>query len=511
MPIVQQGAINTNSLVVPDIYVQIVPPQVATLNGVPTNILGIVGTAQWGPVNTPVIVGAGNFNQYFGAVQNRLYDMGTAIAIAAQQGANNFRCVRVTDGTDTAASVEDNTTTPDIKFTALHTGTLGNNITVSLAAGGSTSSWNVTVGVPGYQPEIFRNIAGSGNAFWQNVANAINNGQGALRGPSNWIIATAMSGTAAAAAASYTLTGGTDGVTTVTAATLVGVDVAPRTGMYALRGQGCSIAMLADATDNTQWTAQTAFGLSEGVYMITALPESTSVEAAITAVQANGPDSYAMKIMHGDWLYWYDQTDQVFRLVSPQAFAAGELANLSPEQSSLNKQLYGIVGSQTYGTPGTTSANHYADADLAALFSAGIDVICNPQPGGLYWGVRGGINSSLNLNVNGDNYTRVTNYIAATLNAGMGVYVGQLISNTLFQNIRATLLAFLGNMLQQEMLTQTGSALPYNVTCDASNNPPTRTALGYVQADTQVQYAAINTKFIVNLEGGQTVVVVQPN
>ena len=45
MPIVQQGDINTTALVVPDLYVQIVPPQNLLLNGVPTNVVGMVGTA----------------------------------------------------------------------------------------------------------------------------------------------------------------------------------------------------------------------------------------------------------------------------------------------------------------------------------------------------------------------------------------------------------------------------------------------------------------------------------
>ena len=57
MPIVQQGAINTTALVVPDLYVQIVPPQTLLLNGVPTDILGIVGSASWGPVGQPVTIG----------------------------------------------------------------------------------------------------------------------------------------------------------------------------------------------------------------------------------------------------------------------------------------------------------------------------------------------------------------------------------------------------------------------------------------------------------------------
>ena len=39
MPTVPQGTLNTTALVVPDLYVQIVPPQSLVLNGVPTNTL----------------------------------------------------------------------------------------------------------------------------------------------------------------------------------------------------------------------------------------------------------------------------------------------------------------------------------------------------------------------------------------------------------------------------------------------------------------------------------------
>jgi uncharacterized protein len=106
MPIVQQGAINTTALIVPDLYVQIVPPQTLLLNGVPTDVLGIVGTASWGPTGEPTIIGSmSDYATSFGAVMPRKYDMGTQVATAVQQGASNFRCVRVTDGTDTAAAL----------------------------------------------------------------------------------------------------------------------------------------------------------------------------------------------------------------------------------------------------------------------------------------------------------------------------------------------------------------------------------------------------------------------
>jgi uncharacterized protein len=164
-----------------------------------------------------------------------------------------------------------------------------------------------------------------------------------------------------------------------------------------------------------------------------------------------------------------------------------------------------VIGSQKSGIPGSSQNTSYSSADLAVLLAAGIDVICNPQPGGSYWGVRGGHNSSSNAAINGDNYTRLTNYIAATLAAGMGQYVGQVINADLFRRIRATQLSFLQNMLGQGLLGSTDGSLPFSVICDTSNNPSNRTDLGYVQSDAQVQYQAINEKFIVNIEGGQTV------
>lgn len=507
MPIVQQGSINTTALVVPDLYVQIVPPQNLVLNGVPTNVIGVVGTASWGPANQPVIISTmADYARNFGPIVARKFDLGTQVATAVQQGAQNFRCVRVTDGTDTAASVLVPSTT--VAFTALYSGSLGNLVALALNPGSRAGSWRLTVALPGIAPEVFDNITGTGAAFWIALAAAVNQGQGPQRGPSQFVTVNAGGATAAPAAFSLSLgagLAGTDGAANATTATLIGADFATRRGMYALRGQGCSLGLLADADDPTQWTVQAAFGLQEGVYMILTGPAGDTIANAIATKQSAGLDSYAAKLMFGDWLWWSDQVNNIIRLVSPQGFAAGRLANLSPEQSSLNKNLYGVVGSQKTGTPGSGQNTSYSAAELAALLGAGIDVITNPQPAGTFWGVRGGHNSSTNTGTNGDNYTRLTNYIAATLAAGMGLYVGQVINAGLFRRIRATQLSFLQAMLSQGLLGSTDGSLPFSVVCDLSNNPASRTGLGYVQSDAQVQYQAINEKFIVNMEGGQTV------
>ena len=118
-----------------------------------------------------------------------------------------------------------------------------------------------------------------------------------------------------------------------------------------------------------------------------------------------------------------------------------------------------------------------------------------------------GHNTSNNPATDGDNYTRMTNFIAATLAAGIGQFVGQVINSSLFQRIRATQLSFLQALLGQGILGSINGQLPFSVICDISNNPLSRTSLGFVQSDAQVQFQGINEKFIVNVEGGQTVAV----
>lgn len=505
------GAINTTALIVPGLYVQIVSPTVANLNGVPTNVMGIVGTAHWGPVNVPTVFGTmAEYYTAFGPVATDAYDMGTIAAPAVQQGANTFVGVRVTDGTEIKASVTQGT---EITFTALYPGSLGNQISVTQVAASVPGLWNVQIGLPGVGTENFTNIGGSGNAFWVNLANAVNNGQNFSRGASKLVSAVAGASTAAPVAGYTLLAGGTDGASSISDSDLIGVDTSPRKGVYALRKQNVSIGVVAGPGDTTIISAITPLGLSEGIYFVTTGAAGETFTTAISNAQA--ASSYAVKYMIGDFVYWYDAANVLTRAVPPTGFVAGRLANLAPNQSSLNKQLFGVIGTVRGGLPNTGQSLGYTSADLQQLLGGGVDCIANPSPGGNYYAVQGGINSSLNEDVNGDNYTQMTNYIASTLASGMGIYIGQVITPTLLSNIRATLLNFLGNMLQQTLLAPQISkfanssanqvALPYSVVCDASNNPLSRTSLGYVQADVQVQYEAINKFFIVNLEGGQTV------
>ncbi|MEX3933272.1 phage tail protein [Paraburkholderia phymatum] len=497
--IVQYGQVNTTALIVPDLIVQIIAPQVAQLNGVPTNVAGFVGTATWGPTNSPTIVGSmADYARNFGAIQNRTYDMGTAVAAAVLQGANNFRCVRVTDGTDVAASIA--VLTNCITFTAKYTGTLGNSVQVQVAPGSAASSQKVIVTLPGQTPEVFDNITGSGNALWVAMANAINNGQVGARGPSQIIVATAGAGVTAPSAATYSLTGGTDGATTITGTVLVGVDTIPRKGMYALRGTGASVAALVDCSDTTTFSTQVSYGLSEGTYMIGVTPAGDTISNAVSTKATVGIDTYIFKYMFGDWIYFLDPVNGGVRLISPQGYVVGVLANLSPQNSSLNKPLYGVVGTQK-----SYQNQQYSSAELQTLAQAGIDVITNPIPAGNQFGCRIGHNSSSDNTRNGDNYTRMTNYLAATTAQGMGIYDGRLQStqptDPLRRAVKATLDNFYLGLQQQNMIDD------FTVQCDLNNNTPSRIALGYLQADVRVRFLAVAEKILINQEGGQSVTI----
>ncbi|GBR54994.1 phage tail sheath protein [Neokomagataea thailandica NBRC 106555] len=482
--IYQAGTLNTTALTVPNLYVQIAQPQALSLAGSATSKLGIVGTAGWGPVNVPVPLGTmSDYVAAFGAKQKRITDAGIALNIAATQGASSFVVVRVTDGSDEAATG----TLDGVTVQAVHTGAAGNAINVAVTATGSGFALLVShanLGTTSYSAND-----------WSGLEQVVSQDLNAL-------IRIQLPATVPTlGVGSVVLSGGVDGGTP-TPSSFLGQDSQARTGLYALRGQGCSVACMHGVTDSTLWAAQAAFGLNEGVYVIAATQVSDSISNAVAVKAAAGVDSVALKLMFGDWLYWNDDTYGMM-LVSPQAFAAGMLAALSPEQSSLNKALSGVVGSQKAGLNGSSTS--YSNAELSALFTAGLDVICNPAPGGAYWAVRCGHNTSSNAVVNSDAYTRLTNYLSASLAGGMGRYVGQVINDTLYGDIRATLLGFLSSLLGQGILGLQDGQLPYSVVCDGTNNPQSRTALGYVQADIAVRYQGINEKFIVNLQGGASV------
>ncbi|HWT68087.1 MAG TPA: phage tail protein [Pseudomonas sp.] len=510
MPIYPAGSLNTAALQAPDLYIQIVPPKTRFINGVATDILGIVGVADWGPVGASTLIGSpGDASLKFGTQVVRKYDLCTAIAVSIQVGASNIRAVRVTDSTDTAAVglLKDTAAATGVTLTAFYTGTLGNSLSATLSAGSAASSWKLVVSLPGVAPEVFDNITGTAGALWANIVSAVNNGQSGIRGPSQLVVAS-VGATILAPATTQTIafTTGTSGNTTITDAVLVGTDGvtgATRKGMYALRGSGAQVANLVDLTDGTQWPTMLTYGLSEGCYMVSQGAAGASYATVSTALTTAGCDSYALKVMVGDWVYWQDQVNGQQRMIAPATFAAAKLAALSPNQSPLNKPITNAVSTQR-----NLSQQPYSIAEIGAINTARLDVITNPCPGGSYFGCRSGLNVSSNSSVNGDNYTRMTNFIALTIAASFGGTIGRLQTPDVRRETKSTMESFLQTLVQQGMIGDVNGGPAFSVQLDAANNPDARVALGYMQADVQVKYLSVIRYFLVNLEAGQSVSIV---
>lgn len=504
------GSLNLMSLIVPDVHVLVLPPSVSQVTGVPTSVVGIVGTASWGPKNAPAPVGPpSDYGLLFGPLKNRKFDMGTGLALAAQQGPNQaYRCVRVTDGTDAAATIGITLASVlQMTFTSKYTGSLANGDKVSVGPGSKASSYKVTVERAGRVPESFDNIGAglTGNAVWLAIAAAINNGIDGQRGPSELIVATAGAGTATPATAAYTLAGGTDGAG-VAVSDLIGADTSgARTGMYALRGSGASIAFLADVDDSTTFATQRDFGLAEGIYFQAITPAGSPIANGTTGsvdLKATAAiDSTAIKIIHGDYGYWPDPVNKVTRLVSTQGVFAGVLANLSPENDGLNKPVAGIIGTQM-----SYAKRIYSQAELTVLGQAGIDVICNPIPRGAVFGIRFGRNSSSDKSVYNDTYTRMTNFLAATFNAAMGRFVGLNNTPTLRERVKATFDDFGSRLVFNGMIDSNENRLD-GPEKPGTNNPQNQIDAGNLRVDVKVKYLSVVENFIVALEGGQTVTV----
>ena len=487
---------------VPDGYIQNLTPRTPLVGDVQTDLIGFVGTATWGPVGSPMPFSTPNdFAGIFGAPQARKFDMGTQVSAACLVGAKNHRGVRVTDGTDTAASVV--VLTNCITFTSLYSGSGANADTVETAPGSQNGTTKVIVRRPGRSPEVFDNIAGAGNALWVNIAAAINNGQSGLRGASRLVVASAGVGVTAPAAAVYALTGGTDGVTTITAAVLLGLDTGTRKGMYGLRGTGPGILVLADADDSTSWSAQVAFALSEGFYAMLVGPSGEySTPATVAANLATaGIDTYGAKYLVGDYLYFSDPTSGALRMIAPQGFEAGSLAVIGPEQSSLNKRIPGIVGSQK-----TQAGQVYSLGDLSVFGAGRCELITNPCPGGAYFGARFGRNTSSNAAVNGDNYSRMIPYLAARAATVVGQFVGDLQTADQRREAIACFDAWLYSEWKgSKRISNPQGTQPYSIQLDDTNNPPARVALGYEQVDLKIQLGPVIMFFVLNIEAGQTV------
>ena len=148
--------------------------------------------------------------------------------------------------------------------------------------------------------------------------------------------------------------------------------------------------------------------------------------------------------------------------------------------------------------PGSTHDKRWQDVE--ALLEAGIDVITNPSAGGQpFYACASGHNAASSNAIWGDNYTRMTNFLAVTIVAGgTGQFVGQPITPTLLRQEKAVIDNSLRNMKD---------AVPPMIADYQTTfvQTPTQQDNGIVIIQALVKYLAIEEKLVVALQGGQTV------
>lgn len=504
----QQSQLNVAALSAPGVYTEIVapPPVVA---GAPTNGYGLVGVASWGPVNSPFLVASPTAApSQVGPVTNRTRDIATALAIAFSIGSYFNYCVRVTDSTDVAASgtLKDAGAVIGVTLTGIYSGTLGNTISGTIGTGTAASSYKLTINMAGYAPEVYDNLTGSGAAFWTNLVSAVNNGQSGVRGPSQLVVATVGTSTAAPALATVTLTGGTDGATGVTDTMLIGSNSTyPVTGMYALQASPVQTLNLVDHTTSSQWSTIAAFGLQFGMFTGGQTAAGTSIASTSSALNTAGVDTPWFKCLVGDWVYWQDTVNNVQRLISPMNVWGPMRAILTPNQSTLNKQVLGIIGTQR-----SVAKQPYANGELQAACLARVDYIANPSAGGNYFSFQTDRNSSSQAATNSEAYTTMTDFLASSLGGTtFGYVIGNPQTPTLRAGVKDAMTAFLTGIWQPPVQyignVNQPTKVPFKITLDASNNPNNYVALGIMQVLVQVTYQSIVRVFVIALQGGQTV------
>ena len=105
MPVFLDGQQNLAALTVPGVYGDIILPT-PFIVGTPTNIEGLVGVASWGPLNALIPISKpADAAVTIGPPVIRTYDISSYVSAATQVGgAIGFSGVRVSDGTDLAAT-----------------------------------------------------------------------------------------------------------------------------------------------------------------------------------------------------------------------------------------------------------------------------------------------------------------------------------------------------------------------------------------------------------------------
>jgi hypothetical protein len=546
MPTTNLGASN---LVVPGAYVNVQNPQQGVAPYVNTTVNAFVGTANYGPVGVPVVIGsaaqifaafgddtigASTFNSTnynFSLVQEMLMSL-------VEDG--NMIGVRATNGADTAATIvlPDAVPATVLTLTFQSTGSLpngpgagtaapGDNVAgarIDLVSGTSSVSpvLRVTIFPPrNARPEVFNNIIGysspggaySATVFKANALAAIN-GTAPNSIASQWVVASAGSSSAIPVLATVaSASGGADGSSTVSPAELLG-SADTLTGMNALAGTPFFQLVICGLDDNfvSVPTISSFVAAQNAALGFTTVPKGTTDAAAFTDRLTVGAVDTNM-VCCKDFIYVFDTVQGYNRYVSPMGKAAGIIGGLPAYQSPIN-QPYNTTGASASSVEGTEQSilGPRSQDALAALTTNGICSITNQMP--LNNGAFGFFNDvTMAGSGNPNNYIpviRMTAFLSQALQQIGGPFVGQNQSIQPNDPTRAAIKAAFDNFLDG-LIPNGGQPQidEFNTTCDLTNNTPSSIAQGICNVQVLVRYLGVIRILYITLQGGTGVTVSQ--
>lgn len=303
------------------------PTQQLSLAGI-----GIVGTFQKGPVNTPTTIGDPIQHAKVFGVDAAGLTGPKSVKGAFAQSANDLRIVRIvgTGAAPATVTLKDSQATPgdSIIVTATSPGVWGNSLTATVTANTSTVDIVVT---DGDSSDSFKAVTLDSLPITKNLV-TISKATGAANLPK--------------AVANTPLAGGSDGAA-VTDTDYIGTITASgkRSGLKALEPVQCGLALCAqqysDEIHQALITWAEGCDVEEGLRVpILNSPPEMGVDAACMQTQMLDT-SDGRGIFTYPWVTPEDETnDDVF--VAPDGYYAGRLAVLNPCQSPSNKQILGL-------------------------------------------------------------------------------------------------------------------------------------------------------------------------
>ncbi len=519
MPIVTNT--NPGNLLTDGVYLDLVPPTPAPFSGPPTGLIAIVGGANDGPVNSPQVFS--NASSLFSTFGNDTVSSHSLVreALSAMPEGQQFIGNRVTDGTDTAATIHITDASAGVvaTLTRKDTGSFANGATATLALQSGTMTVSpviqVNIAYPQQVQEVYANIvayatvggAYAASVFQANLDTAINVGT-AQAAPSPRWTASAGASTLAPQTITFNASGGTDGTAALTTALLVGTDgLTGRTGIYALRGL-CSGGQLivADLTDPTQGQTLVAFAVEENCIALLAYPTGTSTTSAI-ATRASDDLVNPNLLLCSDWDTVYDVVSAKTTNVSPMGKIAGLIAAQPDYQYPGNQQVNGAIG--VLGTERIVGGISTISAAEAAI---------RQQNGIMYLGFMpralNGPQLGLPHAVTSDGVTilsdvRMLKSISVTLQQRLGAVVGTMMSSApgatfgqpAFGAARDAMDAYFQTLLAGP--PQKISA--YQILLDASNNSTASVQGGFLIASVLVTTLSAAQFIVSALQVGKTV------